>query len=154
MRVYPPTFWSRMRLGAGISLLAVLTWLAYRNLMTPNCENHISLDSTSPDRTKRAVIFLRTCARLERYTRRPIETQVCSQVSILPTYSSLPNSEGNAFAEAWDSESETPAWVGAPPVRVRWLSDHELLVGYASRMKTQHMETEVNGVTVRYKPLE
>jgi len=41
-----------------------------------------------------------------------------------------------------------------PPLRVRWLSDRELLVGYGAQMKLRRLEAEVDGVAVRYKTLE
>ena len=140
-----------MWLGFGILGLVVLSWRAYHNVTEPKCENQIFLDSSSPDRTKRAVVFGRSCTSVQPFTNHATRTGFCTQVSILPAYSALPNRDGNVFGIDCDHDGDLGTQEVNAPLRVRWLSDRELLIRHGAHVKVHHSETEVNGVTIRYK---
>lgn len=94
------------------------------------CTNAAVATIPSPSGKNKAVVFHRTCG---------AETQVNTQVAVIPSYSSLSNIPGNALI-----------LTGDVPLDVRWTSDTSVSI---SGMGTAHVSKQmesVAGITIEY----
>ena len=90
------------------------------------CGNDEIRRSQSPDGTLEAVVFQRDCG---------ATTGFSTQVSIVTTQSTLPNSGGNTWIADCDHGAAPSAPWGGPPIRIKWTGSRELMIEYDHRTR-------------------
>ncbi|MBT0654099.1 hypothetical protein [Geomobilimonas luticola] len=105
------------------------------------CDNSIVSIYTSPDGSKKAILFARDCG---------ATTDFSTQISILPSKEELPNEGGNVFvADSDHGKAATGQW-GGPKVTVSWQNGNNILVNYADKTRIFKKQEQVEGVHVTY----
>jgi hypothetical protein len=94
------------------------------------CTNAPVATVPSPSGKNKAVVFHRTCG---------VDTQVNTQVAVIPSYSSLSNIPGNALI-----------LTGDVPLDVRWTSEDTVSISGMGTARASRQEESVAGITIEY----
>jgi hypothetical protein len=85
------------------------------------CRNEEQNRAKSPDGAAEAVLFQRDCG---------ATTDFSTQISVLPSGSSLGDRSGNVFVAGANNDGAARASWGGPPAAVRWAGPRRLTVTY------------------------
>jgi len=126
----------RQRYLAGAAALMLLlgagaAWQGMQDL-GDMCANRVLEDIRSPNRQRRAVVFLRDCGATTGYS---------TQISVLPANTVLENEGGNLFVADH---------LGNHAVRVRWVDGDTIEIFPPRDARVFRAEARVAGVTARY----
>lgn len=119
---------------------AFLFWLVVPD-MSGLCGNEVILESPSPDREKRLVVFERNCG---------ATTDFSTQASVLSISAPLPNEKGNLFISDTGQGAAPAGPGGGPGVTVTWESARSVVLIYHPKARVFKSESDVGGVQVRY----
>jgi hypothetical protein len=128
-----------------VSILKLVPWIGIATLSlslsgcVDLCENDIRTEVASPDGTKRAVIFERSCG---------ATTPFSTHVSVLNRGEALPRSSGNVFVA-----DDAHGAVEAMNVRVRWVSAKHLLLSYPPAARIFAKNAFSTGVEIEYEAI-
>jgi hypothetical protein len=125
--------------------------LAVAGLVTPGCrdpggicENAAVARVASPDGTREAVLFQRSCGATTGYS---------TQLSLVGR-GEEPAGAGTAFVADTDHGKAAAAGWGGPWAEPSWRSPTQLLVRYDRRARLFRSEDNVDGVTIRYEAVD
>lgn len=139
---------ARARIGAqrmlivtlAVVTLAMLVMNRISDALRPACVNTIVETLPSPDAAWNAFLFERSCGATTNFT---------SQVSVLPSGRSLPDTSGNAFVSMRGETAGTTPW-GGPLVAVRWTGERQLEVAHDPTAHTMSSSNRVGEVNVSF----
>ena len=125
------------------ALIAIATTVIAANCVDLGgaCVNDQLSEVPSPDGVRRAVVFERNCGGT---------TPFSTQVSVLPTGVTLPDSGGNVFVADTDRGRAPAATGGGPRVAARWLAPDTLEIRYDPRARIFLHELRGSGAAVRF----
>jgi hypothetical protein len=116
-----------------VALLPVVTVVALALSGCGLCGNEVSSEIESPDHSKKAVVFSRSCG---------VSSGYVKNVSVLPKGEKLGDGRGNVFAADVDSL-----------VLVSW-DGKDLMINYPAKARVYFQANQVNGTRVRWEPYE
>jgi len=102
------------------------------------CRNQTLVESLSPDRSKKVVIFQRSCGATDGYS---------TQASLISPDSSLANKSGNLFVADTDHGVAPSGAGGGPELRYHWTAPNHLLIEH-------HVAARVFKAEHRFKTVE
>jgi hypothetical protein len=108
---------------AGVYILSFVGMFMY---FGDGCANEPIAEFASPDGKTKAIVFQRDCG---------ATTGFSTQISLLPTGSTLKNESGNLFVSDTNHGTAPSGPGGGPEVRVSWRSATELVVAYHPHAK-------------------
>ncbi len=126
----------------GVLVVVAIGGLYY--LFSSMCANQVLSETTSPDGKYKAIVFERDCG---------ASTDFSTQVSIIPSHSSIGNTSGNLFSVDSNHGASTPGPGGGPDVKVYWRSPEELVVSYHLSARVFLKKEKILSIKVTYEPL-
>jgi hypothetical protein len=140
----------KMRMKSIVSLtigaLAVILCAALYVMMLGSpffdCVNTPLYEVNSPDERVKVAVFERNCGATTPFT---------TQVSVLPSSSSLPNGVGNALVLDTDHGRAPSGPGGGPEVRVRWEASDHVVIQHHVKARLGKVKTQVGGVQIDYE---
>lgn len=134
--------WKKILFGLGALLLLFIGAIALFVSRLPDlCANTVLAEYPSPTGKLKAVVFDRDCG---------ATTDFSTQVSILPSSSSLGNEGGNLFSADTDHR-RAPSWKsGGPEVRFIWASDANAELQHHQLARVFRSNASAEGVQVAY----
>ena len=138
--------WKKILFGLGALLLLFIGAIALFVSRLPDlCANTILAEHPSPSGKRKAVVFDRDCG---------ATTDFSTQVSILPSSSSLGNEGGNLFSADTDHR-RAPSWKnGGPEVRFIWVSDTNAELQHHQFARVFRANTKAEGTQVAYSSFQ
>lgn len=106
------------------------------------CHNEILVESISPDRTKKLVVFQRSCG---------ATTGFSTQVSLISPNAKLPNEFGNVFIADTDHGIAPSSIGGGPEVRFHWAAPKRLLLQHHALARIFKAERRLDETDVTYE---
>ena len=106
------------------------------------CGSEILHSVASPDGKNKAVIFQRDCG---------ATTDFSTQVSLLPSSSTLGNEAGNAFIADTNHGAAPSGEGGGPTLGVRWLSPSSIMISHHPSARIFRAPDDVAGIRVRHE---
>jgi hypothetical protein len=122
-----------------VALVAITTLISPLSSCINPCENEVLREVSSPDRSKRAVLFLRGCG---------ATTDDSWQISILGGREKLSDDPGNAFVADTDH-----GIVRDMLLDIDWQSSEKLMIRYPARARVFHQATTISGVRISYEEM-
>lgn len=122
---------------AGLGIAAALVFV----MLDGMCGNSLLSESTSSDRSVKAVVFQRDCG---------ATTGFSTQISVMNNDSVLPNQSGNLFIADTDQGRAPSGAGGGPEVRVAWIGPRSLRVEYHQDARVFLNEHARLGVAAEY----
>lgn len=120
--------------------LAMLLMNRVSDALRPACVNTIVETLPSPDNAWNAILFERSCGATTGFT---------SQVSVMPSGRSLPDTAGNAFVSMRGDTAGTTTW-GGPLVQLSWTGERQLEVSHDPTAHTMSSSNRVGEVSVSF----
>ncbi len=131
-------------LGAGFTVLAAVgvfaVWLFLKDLPDP-CGNTEIAEYTSPDGTKKLVVFERDCG---------ATTGFNTHASLLNDDAELGDEGGNLFAAGSNREAAASGPSGGPDLKAFWRDARHLVLSHHPKVHVFRSEREADGVHVQY----
>jgi hypothetical protein len=106
-----------------------------------SCENTIQNTVLSPDGTHAAIVFERNCG---------ATTSFSTQVSVVSASKLQFDGSGNTLVADTGSGAAPSAAYRGPEIRLKWQSEHRLLIAYYSKARLFKNESKVNGIEIVY----
>ena len=131
---------TKIAIGGMVLIVAALVvgYLALNRAFNNACGNEILAESSSPDGSKKFVVFQRSCG---------ATTGFSTQASLVAADATLGNESGNVFVADTDHGLAPSGTWGGPELRFRWTSlDHLVL--------QHHMVARVFKAEQRFKDVE
>jgi hypothetical protein len=125
---------------AVLIIVVVCFWL-YLRPFSPLCGNEIVESLTSPDGSKKVVIFQRDCG---------ATTGFSTQASLLLANEVLRNNGGNVFSSDTNHGTAPSGKGGGPALQVRWLGTEAVSISYHPATRISKAQPEVSGVQFKY----
>jgi hypothetical protein len=133
---------------AAIVPIAILLVLGFKVLLDRSfgsmCRNEIFAESLSPDRTKKLVVFQRSCG---------ATTGFSTQVSVLSVDAELPNELGNVFVADTDHGIAPSGARGGPELRSHWAGPNSLMIQHHVAARVFKAEPLLKNVEIKYEIL-
>jgi len=123
----------------GALIVAVLVFGPFGLGLDQDCRNRVIHEYPSPDGKRIAILFERDCG---------AGTDFSQQISIL-TPGAKPTGGGNTFVSD-DNHGAARKGSDGTYVALRWLSAHDLLIGYEAGARTFKKVTNLDGVDIVY----
>lgn len=128
-----------------ISVVLFGIYGAFSKLLDFGASNTIIDEVYSPDNKYKAVIFERDAG---------ATTDFSTQLSIISSKSSLPNSPGNVFISDTNHGSAPSGKEGGPEVRISWVNSNEVIISYHRKARIFKDEGSIKNIQVRYTYLQ
>jgi hypothetical protein len=123
----------------GALIVAALIFGPFGLGLDQDCRNRVIKEYPSPDGKRIAVLFERNCG---------AGTDFSQQISILAS-GAKPTGGGNTFVSD-DNHGAARKGQDGTYVALRWLSSHDLLIGYEAGARTFKKAANVDGVDIVY----
>jgi hypothetical protein len=112
-------------------------------LMGNGCQNSLVESISSPDKSYKAVIFVRDCG---------ATTGFSTQVSILKIDDDLDNSGGNILVTDSNHGADTSRnEIGGPFVLAEWQNENTLILKFSSDTRVFKQKEDYRGIQIQYK---
>jgi len=126
----------------GIILIVLFSiYGAFSKLLDFGASNTVIDEVYSPDNNYKAIIFERDAG---------ATTGFSTQVSIISSKSSLPNSPGNVFISDTNHGSAPSGKGGGPEVSISWVNSNEVIISYHSKARIFKEEGSIKNIQIRY----
>jgi hypothetical protein len=123
-----------------VALLLPLVFGLAACVLNDLCGNDVRSDLESPDRSRRAIVFVRDCG---------ATTGFSTQVSVIWKGEKFGNESGNVFVADDDHGA-----VSEMTVRVRWEASDALVIQYPPKARIFFQTIRAHGTRIRYEPPE
>ena len=134
--------WKKILVGIfAIFLLCIGALYLFVQSLPDLCSNVVLDEYPSPNNSLKVVTFQRDCG---------ATTGFSTQISIIPTGSTLKNEGGNIFSANTNHGSAPAGPGGGPEVQINWLSDSHFRIQHHKLVRTLRAEKKAEGVKVEY----
>lgn len=134
-------------LGIALGIILIVLFGVYGAFTTLDfsASNKVIDEVYSPDNKYKAIIFERDAG---------ATTGFSTQVSIISSKSSLPNSTGNVFIADTNHGNASSGKGGGPEVSISWVNSNEIIISYNRKARIFKDEGSIKNIQVKYSYLE